>query len=339
MMTRTLALLAFAPAVALAAPAVGTTAPRSPATTTVKPTIMIADDALVSVGNNFVHPLPTAGIAAELSWEGGEDSIHQSESWSEDYGNDRFGAEISVSSAVSAGHIDIAAADYLSSSAELEASATLFGRTRTVALARGEAVRSASGENGSTGAFNLTVQVMGVDVAVPSYGANSSATNDWNRTFFSKSETFMLGPIPLTVEGSIDGSIGITHDADAPAASFALETTVEPFCELDADVALGVGISGVVAAGVSGHLNVLDVSVPTTAAIEQAIYTAQGRTIDWSLESDVDVTTLSGSISLWVELLWERYSRRIANWSGNHDVFGLFYDDGRACLGTACLGM
>jgi hypothetical protein len=339
MMTRTLALLALLPSVALAAPAIGTTGTRASSTTAVKPTITIADDALVSTGNNFVHALVAPGFAADLSWEGGDDSFHQSESWSEDYGNDRFGAEIEVSSSVAAGHINIAAADYLSSSAELEATATLFGRTRTVALARGEAVRSAAGENGSTGAFTLTVQVMGSDIAVPSYGANSSDTNAWNRTFFSKSETFMLGPIPLTVEGSVDGTIGVTHDADAPVSSFSLDTTVEPFCELDADVALGVGITGVVAAGVSGHLNVLDVSVPTTASIEQAIYTAQGRTLDWSLDSDVDVTTLSGSISLWVELLWERYSRRIANWSGNHNVFGLFYDDGRACLGTACLGM
>jgi hypothetical protein len=331
MMTRTLALLALIPSVAFAA-----TAPRIGA---VKPTIQIADDALVSSGNNFVHTLPTPAFAADLSWESGDESMHQSESWSDSYGNDRFGAEITVSSAVSAGHIAIAAADYLSSSAELEATATLFGRTRTVALARGEAVRSATGEVGSTGAFDLTVEVMGTEISTPSYGANSAATNDWNRVFFSKSETFMLGPIPLTVEGTVDGTIGVTHDADASTLAFALDTTVEPFCELDADVALGVGITGVVAAGVSGHLNVLDVSVPTNASIEQAIYTTQGRTLDWSLESDVDVTTLSGSISLWVELLWERYSRRIANWSGDHDSFGLFADDGRSCLGTACLGM
>ena len=96
---------------------------------------------------------------------------------------------------------------------------------------------------------------------------------------------------------------------------------------------------GVLAAGVSGHLNLLDVEVPTSASIDQAIHISTGRTLDWALESDVEVTTLSGSISLWAEVLWARYSRRIANWSGDHDVFGLFSDDGRVCLGDLCLGM
>jgi hypothetical protein len=303
----------------------------------VKPTVQIADDPLVSLGNNTVAVLPLVPFAPDLHVAEGVETFAASESWSDSYGNSRFGASLDISSSVEA--FGIAGIDGISASVDLSATATLFGRDETVAHIGGRVARSASGATVYGATLTREVEIMGSAVTLSAASANSTASDDWTRNFFHKSETFMVGPVPLTVEGSVDGTVGISHTSSAPSGDFSVDLTMTPFAGLDADVALGVGVRGVLAAGVSGHLNVLDVEVPTSASIDQALRIDSGRTLDWALESDVDVTTMSGSISLWAELLWARYSRRIANWSGDHDTFGLFFDDGRVCLGDACLGM
>jgi hypothetical protein len=315
---------------ALSAPAFAAPAPS-------KPLFHIADDPLVSLGNNVVAVLPFAAVRPELHLSEGVEDFSASESWSDDYGNERFGAGLDISSSISA--FNIMGIDAISANVELEATAKLFGSEHTVARVAGHLSRTASGDTVQAAALSRDVEIMGSAVSVPSASANSTATEDWTRTFFRRSETFMVGPVPLTVEGSIDGEVGLSHVASAPSGDFSVDLQLTPFAGLDADVALGVGIRGVLAAGVSGHLNLVDVEVPTSASIDQAIRIPTGRTFDWALESDVDVTTLSGSISLWAEVLWARYSRRIANWTGDHDVFGLFSDDGRVCIGDLCLGM
>jgi hypothetical protein len=313
------------------------TAPALAAPAPSKPVFQIADDPLVSLGNNVVATLPFAAVRPELHFTEGVEDFDASESWSDDYGNERFGAGLDINSSVAA--FNIMGIDGISASVELEASARLFGLRNTVARVSGQLARSASGDTVHAATLSREVEIMGSAVSVPPISANSTASEDWTRTFFRRSETFMVGPVPLTVEGSIDGTVGLEHIAAAPAGDFSVDLQLTPFAGLDADVALGVGIRGVLAAGVSGHLNLIDVEVPTSASIDQAIHIPTGRTLDWALESDVEVTTLSGSISLWAEVLWARYSRRIANWTGDHDVFGLFSDDGRVCLGDLCLGM
>ena len=148
---------------------------------------------------------------------------------------------------------------------------------------------------------------------------------------------FMVGPFPMSISAGISGEVGLRMRADATISGtlleggsicdnsvrFEVEGRVEPYAGLNGFVALAVDVL-IAKLGVKGELNIITAGLPLTATVGLTATTRQsnpqveavygpvisGRgpnglildvTLDGRSAMDLNLSTLSGAIKLFVE--------------------------------------
>lgn len=148
---------------------------------------------------------------------------------------------------------------------------------------------------------------------------------------------FMAGPIPIT--GSVWGSLlyGVAASADAKLHSstskcdaknvkFTLSGTLSPILMLSGYAQVGVGVTGLVSAGIRGTLNLVTLSTPFTTKLAAKSMTVDGNpqaAVAFDASLDLVLSTLSGSISLYIEFFFASEEWNLFKWSGVSDQIAL----------------
>lgn len=127
-------------------------------------------------------------------------------------------------------------------------------------------------ESGFSGDIRFLGMVLtSIGPFAPSISSDASESSDSKTELYSKEvekETqFFVGPVPLVASASIGGAIALSYEfgfADSAAPVFgpgnavvSLGATIGPFANLEAGLAIGVGIKGITA-GVEGILTLVD---------------------------------------------------------------------------------
>ncbi|HEX2568292.1 MAG TPA: hypothetical protein VH877_01955 [Polyangia bacterium] len=196
----------------------------------------------------------------------------------------------------------------------------LFGQQR-------DAVRvtvSANSPAGGAASASANVYVLGSQVFARSFTATYSTGASYGpRRFFSASFTFTVGPVPVTVSASADGSVGFTATGDLSASTLVVNVT--PTGSLSA-VASAYVNAIVVSFGVDGSLTLITGSLPSNLTISPCAATR------WSIAVNRDIYTLSGQIDLWVKVkllfISKKWTVTIARWSGTHSVGTIYSASG-----------
>jgi len=201
--------------------------------------------------------------------------------------------------------------------------------------------RADYGRNGSTnGAAEAHMRVFGIDIFDP---VNESFNGAWSEPLFSggvqipmaykPSFYMMAGPVPIS--GSVWGEFaygadlqvsGVSKASTGPGGQcttddvqFGVTAAFVPYVGLNAKAQVGVGIAGLVSAGIRGMINLVTIGVPVTSTLTTKIATdANGSRVDLNFDLDVrlSVETLSGYISVYVELLMFEEEFVLFRWNG-----------------------
>ncbi|MFT3768198.1 MAG: hypothetical protein QM820_22335 [Minicystis sp.] len=229
--------------------------------------------------------------------------------WSQAWGNTTFGAGVWVRAAAISGADPVMShlvtPDFRMVIGNAGVAASVFSHPVTV-LDMSGAVGNLYGEPS-----DLSITVMGTTIR----SGVLSASANWSveRTFFEESQTFQLGPVPLTVHADLTGTLGV---ASTFTPGTTLSAAVTPSADLTVNASVGVGIS-VASAGVEGSLSLINVGVPFQLGYDVAHQA-------YSVTSDLTVTTLQGNIDLFAEAeidlgfasISGKYTKNIASWGG-----------------------
>ena len=168
---------------------------------------------------------------------------------------------------------------------------------------------------------------------------NETFSHAWNRpipfkniripTGYKPSFTFMAGPIPITgagwgelMTGTIVGVEGKINSACSGPTDieFRVDGNVEPFIAVNGRAQVGIGISGIVSAGVRGMLNLVTLGVPVDVGIfAKNINSGQGAKLarlGFDLGIGLTLATLSGYLSLYIEFLLYEEEWKLFSWNG-----------------------
>jgi hypothetical protein len=188
---------------------------------------------------------------------------------------------------------------------ELKGYAILFGKK--VTLADVQAAGQLSNQS-----VSADINVIGIDLW--SYSAAGvplwSASKDASYTFINQSKTFTVGPVPVTVAGSVTGTLGLAGSIGFQGHT--LTASAGPYLDVSAtaSAALGGGFGPFkLEAGVEGSLILFD------AAITNAATATPGATsVAYSATSNMALTEISGSIDLFVtgtlNLVFAKYHKK-----------------------------
>lgn len=129
-------------------------------------------------------------------------------------------------------------------------------------------------------------------------------------TLVSGSRKFMIGPVPVYVEGEAVGSIGVRLQAQFGNSQ--VDSTLTPHAGIDATFGCGVGID-FAKAGIEGELNLVTLSVPATGFINWG----NAPTITYGGDITASISSLDGSIKLGAWLFGEEVgSINLFSWDG-----------------------
>lgn len=133
----------------------------------------------------------------------------------------------------------------------------------------------------------------------------------------SKSVDFFIGPVPVSVRGSIGGQAGF--EAKLSVVGNGIQGSVTPnitsYGKADAGVDLWF-----VKAGVEGQLVLLNDSLPI--ALTTQLFNDNGLKLDIALKAENHLSALRGKVDVFVDVLdlwedeWERYSMNLFAWDG-----------------------
>ena len=139
-------------------------------------------------------------------------------------------------------------------------------------------------------------------------GESVSVNVTYEQTFFERSQTFNVGPVPVFVSVGASGELGLGLSFGGGAL------TVTPTAGIYATVQAGVGGEcdlGGASAGVRGSLTLIEVGLP----ILLKLYLEGGQP-KFTLEGDLTLASLSGELSLYAEAYVKICSVKVsADWS------------------------
>jgi hypothetical protein len=140
--------------------------------------------------------------------------------------------------------------------------------------------------------------------------------------------TVMAGPVPITgaAWGSLNYGMNFKFEAvsrsktcDIDDLEFGMNTTFEPWLSVNGHAQVGIGISGFASAGIRGMLNLVRIALPVhvdlVIAVKNIAQQAQ-PTFMFDVSMDLTLATLSGSISLYIELMGFEEELEIFRWNG-----------------------
>ena len=148
--------------------------------------------------------------------------------------------------------------------------------------------------------------------------------------YYDRSEgarmNFWLGPVPLSVGGSVGGRLGTQYSIQGLIGEKLLTGQVRPYLDTYGSVDASVD-AFVASAGVYGSLNFISVEVPVNANLKYDIVSP-----DPSLQANLDVNTnfaaLGGEVGLFAEIdYWidsERWEKALFSWEGFKENIPLF---------------
>jgi hypothetical protein len=137
----------------------------------------------------------------------------------------------------------------------------------------------------------------------------------------------MAGPVPITgaAWGELMYGANLRFSTKAPSGcnpadpSFGLGAAFVPFFMANARAQVGVGISGIVSAGVRGTVNLITLGLPFTVNLQQRIKQVSGESmphLDFDLGLGLELASLSGRISLYLEFLFFEEEWELFRWRG-----------------------
>ncbi|MCA9540160.1 MAG: hypothetical protein KC620_14785, partial [Myxococcales bacterium] len=193
------------------------------------------------------------------------------------YGNDKFGAGYSFSMGYNA---TLGAAD---TEAGGRVYARLFGSDKNIVEGDGNAAIGAGYANADA---SLTALGQSFSFGLPVDGVEANLY-EVSHTFFELSTTITVGPIPVTVTGSVTGTIGI--DGEAGWAD-GFEAVVTPYADLSGTASATVGIA-CANAGIEGEVSLINAEAPLSMGLDL-------DAAEVTLDGEAIISTLSGTIRL-----------------------------------------
>ncbi len=141
--------------------------------------------------------------------------------------------------------------------------------------------------------------------------------------------TVMAGPVPISGAVWAEVMYGVGFRAEGVANSptcdindvkFGIKTTLAPMFKFSVFGQIGVGVTGVLSAGVRGMLNLLTIAVPLSSGLTTNFSkTSSGQKVA-QLEFDVAINllmgTLSGKLMLYIEVLGFEETWELFRWKG-----------------------
>lgn len=139
--------------------------------------------------------------------------------------------------------------------------------------------------------------------------------------------TVMAGPVPITgaAWGELLYGTSLRFGAKAPSGcnsadpSFGLNAAFVPFFAANARAQVGVGITGIVSAGIRGTLNLLTIGLPFTVNLQQRLKQVSGESLphlDFDLDLALELASLAGRMSLYLEFLLYEEEWELFRWRG-----------------------
>ncbi|HWB76590.1 MAG TPA: hypothetical protein VG755_16605 [Nannocystaceae bacterium] len=207
-------------------------------------------------------------------------------------------------------------------------------------------VRGRANEN-DDGKNRISTQLQVLGISVPDVTKNEAfdqvwAPEPWYESVdvpsgWKPSFTFMAGPIPISVAGWGALQFGAELDASAKLAAkqndckpqnvkFALTGKFEPSIGVWGYAEVGVGITGILSAGIRGALEIVSVGLPVRAALKMMEMNIDGNkqpALDFTASVGLSLSTLSGYIALYIEVLFFSDEWEIFRWNGVSDTIQL----------------
>jgi hypothetical protein len=248
-------------------------------------------------GNTGIAVGPNASSAPSVS--GDKWSLYAAKS--NVRGMYNFGAGYDITTSLSATKSTLEA----TGKGQLKGYAILFGKkvTLTDIWAGGQLSNRSVGAN---------INVVGMDL----WSYSASAVTSWNAskdasyTFINQSKTFTVGPVPVTVAGSVVGTLGLAGSLGFEGRT--LTASAGPYLDVTAtaSAALGGGFGPFkLVAGVEGTLVLVDAAVANTATV-----TPGASSVAYAATSNLGLTEISGKIDLFVEgtlnLVFAKYRKK-----------------------------
>jgi hypothetical protein len=222
--------------------------------------------------------------------------------------------------------------DTLAGDGSLTAWARVFGTKREIIEVRGDLY----GSNGNPATFGVDAYVLGQAVYSNEFAAEVSYSKLWSQTFFTVSQWFTVGPVPVRVSASAKGYAGFDIWGQLDVNS--IDLTFRPRLSLGAKAFAGVDIA-FASAGIYGELNILRASLPIEADIRHANVNActpspltLGPAVKWDLDIELDLESLDGELGVEATLLSDTWRKRIVKWNGLDETYDLVTELGSVCL-------
>jgi hypothetical protein len=154
------------------------------------------------------------------------------------------------------------------------------------------------------------VIVAGLKLAGQNKTAGFSGTKSLGeRTLVKASSTFMIGPVPLTVEADATGSLGIDYALTVGTSS--VSGSAGPSVGIDGVFSAGLGVSGL-SAGIEGDLTLVNLSTPATASVAWQ----GGDNFSYDASLDLTIHALDGSVSVYGQAGPFKATYQIFSWDG-----------------------
>lgn len=274
----------------------------------------------IAVGAAAAEPLPGGGYSFVKEWVGGNSNFGAA-SWLvagalNEAGLETFrdnvestGAENEVFAALPTTGLP---SNYVEAIADGGASVTLFGRAYTLV----EGIASAEINDGPKD----MVKMMVGGVMVYSSSAFGVLDQNVSQRFFHQDAQFYVGPVPITATFEATGTVGMRGNMDYNQNSKDLTCTVTPYASVDAFGSIGFGVTGF-SVGVQGELNLVSVGFPVTNTINTESFA-------YNATSDVTISTLEGSLSLYADATLVKYTKEVASFDGYSASSTLFKVNG-----------
>lgn len=138
----------------------------------------------------------------------------------------------------------------------------------------------------------------------------------WNKEW-SATKRFMIGPIPVSVTGTIGGTLGFNASISLTDDGFGIQGTVVPFLNTygKAEAAVDIWIAK---AGVEGQIILLNNRLVIIASVS---FIPDVMILELALRIDDSLEALSGKISIFAAIRkpwggWYKYSYTLFEWTG-----------------------
>lgn len=249
------------------------------------------------------------------------------------FGNDLFGAKLAYDAGWSMANLrrgDICGAD-LGVKANATVTTSVFGASSDL-LSVTAGLQTGSNGNG------LAVRVMGTEVYAVGRGnlgfdyAPIVGSQNATRTFFSLSQYFTVGPVPVKVTASAVGRVGFDYDLSVQCAgggAAALAGSFRPFAGVEAQASGSVS-AFIAEAGIKIGLTMLELSLPIRANVVADTADGPNGTLRFDTQAELMYRMLDGYASLYAEICYawpigcESWDYELASWGGLSDSTQLF---------------